>query len=243
MKRRWFGRPFHVVVICVIGVALLAGCSDWFGGDGDWDNDELPELRPPYDLTVTLGSDDSVLLEWKMDNTQEFDGFIADRRTDDTDHEEVGNIGAGSNNFTDYSELSPATTYYYRVGAYRHDQEPCWCDEVSIEIPGVDPEPLAPPAWIQGTWSDGTNTWSFSGDNVVFNGPDGDVDFKVENQNLADLGATDSYYYDETPSTGVYTLTSHMSGFDITTYRFVDSGSGTLNYYLDSLFVSTLNLQ
>jgi hypothetical protein len=219
----------------VVGVALLAGCPDWFGGDGDWGGQG--ELDPPYDLVATIESDGSISLSWNMDDGQEYDGFIVERRDDSTNFEEIATVGAGNTGYWDVATLSAGTTYYYRVGAYRDGEEPCWCNEVSVEIAGSGGTDgssitLAPPDWIQGTWTDegsGSVSYSFSADNVVFESTYGSsIDFNQYNSQYADSGA---YYDDEIVSSTRYEVHWYSSGSVNTTYSFEQITTSSLTYH------------
>ncbi|NBC30728.1 MAG: hypothetical protein GVY29_12150 [Spirochaetes bacterium] len=224
-----------VVLLCT---ALFVACPTWFGDDGN-DDGEPAELRAPYGLTASLESDGTVLLAWDMDEDQEHDGFVIDRRTEDSDFEQIDTMGPGNTGYYDTSSLTPGTTYYYRVGIYRDGQEPCWCEEASVVTTGssVDPEPLAPPAWIQGTWSDSSdvNTYTFTEDNVQFSTSSASLNFKELNQQWADQALTETYYYDEEPQATVYTVMLRQNGSVIQTLRFERTSDTTLNYTVDSL--------
>ena len=92
--------------------------------------------------------------------------------------------------------------------------------------------PLAPPAWIQGTWKDATSTiyYTFSSDNVTSSQAGYNFDFKQSNQDWANAGMPGTAFTDSEPNGTTYLVTQTQYSSTIGTYQFVQTSGTTLNY-------------
>jgi len=88
--------------------------------------------------------------------------------------------------------------------------------------------PLAPPAWIEGSWSDDYDvfTWEFTTDNVLYSSDDLDMDFKAlalePETEITDESTDDTYSFT-------------YSAYSVTTdYSFEMVDDTTLNYSIDN---------
>lgn len=92
---------------------FLAGCDD------DSDVVVLPP-EAPSNLTVTQDNQGNIVLNF-TDNADDETGFVVERSTAaDTGFDPIATLGPNVTTFTDEaSNLTPGTTYYYRVRAIR----------------------------------------------------------------------------------------------------------------------------
>lgn len=79
----------------------------------------LEKPNAPSGLNVSATAFDSISLTWS-DNANNEDGFLIERSLDGNNFSEVASLAADTVSYSD-SGLSPKTTYYYRVRAYRED--------------------------------------------------------------------------------------------------------------------------
>jgi hypothetical protein len=77
---------------------------------------------PPTDLSATAISPSQVDLTWQDNSSDESDFRIERSPNGSTNWTEIGTVGAGLTSYYD-SGLSCSTSYYYRVRAYRNDDE------------------------------------------------------------------------------------------------------------------------
>lgn len=209
---------------------VLTGCSDLFGSD---DDSEALHFDPPYGLTAEFQSDGSVLLSWAMDVSQSYEGFVIEKGPDDGDSfQEIDRVAKG---VFSYGDNPGSGTHYYRVGALRPGQEPCYCEESAV-VEIVDGDPvntgilLEPPTWIQGAWEaddDPSFVFTFSSDNVVWEYSSTSVDFNAYNDSYADQGM---YYEDNVVDADSYELLWYNAGSVQTTFRFDQIDASQLSY-------------
>ncbi|MCX7037847.1 MAG: hypothetical protein NT005_01725 [Spirochaetes bacterium] len=98
-------------------------------------------------------------------------------------------------------------------------------------------EPLSPPSWIVGNWSDqfAYNSYSFTSDNVVFTSMGvSSFSFKQINAQYATDGKAGWGYFDSTPSSTSYTIEMKQNFATAQTLRFVKTSATTLDYSVDS---------
>ncbi|WP_193378525.1 fibronectin type III domain-containing protein, partial [Singulisphaera acidiphila] len=71
----------------------------------------------PANLTVTANSSSQLALTW-LDTSDNEQGFKIERSTDGVNFTQVNTLSANATSYVDSSNLTPGTTYYYRVRAY-----------------------------------------------------------------------------------------------------------------------------
>jgi hypothetical protein len=80
-----------------------------------------PSLAAPTDLTCTTLSRSEIRLAWK-DNAIDETEFRIERSPNSIDWAQIATVGANTITYTD-TGLPPATTFHYRVRAYRHSDD------------------------------------------------------------------------------------------------------------------------
>lgn len=220
------------VIAVLTGAAILAGCpADLMG---------TPELEPPWDLSAELLESGEVLLSWSMNTDQPYDGIIVERRSEDGNTAELADLEPGNMSYTDADQLDPGM-YYYRVGQYRHGDEPCYCSETNVEI-SIEPMALYPPDWLHGTWSDefDYNIFTFNADNVTATYMSNYMDYAQQNQQYAENGLEDTYYFGEIPDSNTYVIQLMNAGSVAQTQRFAYVDVDTVEYTLNTMSPITL---
>lgn len=96
--------------------AIIKSSSDKVTAYSDEIEFVMKPLTPPSNLIVKSISPLEVLLEWR-DNSDNAEGYIIERGTNQKDFVEIARVGRNIRNFTDKT-VSPNKLYYYRVRSY-----------------------------------------------------------------------------------------------------------------------------
>ena len=108
----------RLVLTCIYTIGVLGVLASGGGGGGS-DSDPTPTTPPtaPTGLNATATSSDSISLGW-TDNASNETSFVVQRSTaSGSGFGTIATLGANINNYTDTTDLSASTTYYYRVYA------------------------------------------------------------------------------------------------------------------------------
>ncbi len=110
----------------------------------------------------------------------------------------------------------------------------------------IDPIVLAPPAWIQGTWSDayGYNIYTFSSDNVVATLMSTTYNWKETNRSyVEDYQMANTGYFDYIYDSMTYCADLKSSGSVSQSYTFAQTSQTTLDYTVSGSGTIQLVLQ
>ena len=191
-KKKW-----ALLVFFGVTFLLLSGCN---GGS------ITPEPIPsaPSNLTATANSSTQVELSWQ-DNSNNEKRFYIYRKSltsstvsdslTNSEYSQIGYVGANSNGAYD-TELSPATTYSYKVTAWNNSGESDFSNEATITTPAEQTIPNAPSnlaATVMGCYQIDLN-WQDNSDNE-----DGFKVFRLSGASttyseVADLPANSTFY-------------------------------------------------
>lgn len=97
------------LLIVLLAISVLAGL-----------NVEAAGLRAPSNLQATAASSSQINLTWQ-DNCGRDEGFRIERSTDGINFSEIAQVEASIVSYSD-TNLSSATTYYYRIRAFKVQQ-------------------------------------------------------------------------------------------------------------------------
>jgi predicted phage tail protein len=101
------------------------------------------EPAVPTNLNAEAISSTQIYLSW-TDNSNNEEGFMIERSLNGTaDWSEIASVGAGITNFENIN-LTPSTTYYYRVRAYNAIGNSGFSNTVNATTHGDMPIPIAP---------------------------------------------------------------------------------------------------
>jgi transcriptional regulator CtsR len=180
--------------------------SDSFDNTSSWSSYRYfitpvgPLPNSPSDLVATPLSSSRIDLTWQ-DNSDDEAGFKIERKTGSGSYSQIATVSAGVNSYSN-SGLGTATTYYYRVRAYKGTLNSDYCEEASATT--LSPPPSAPTLKSPASRSTVPNLTP----RLEWNAPSGAVSYGVQvstTSSFADLlvdetGITD-LYYDIAPAT------------------------------------------
>lgn len=86
-------------------------------------------INPPTALTATAVSSSQINLSW-TDNSMVEDGFKIERKTSSDSYSVIATVGPNITTFSS-TGLSPSTTYYFRIRAYRGSVNSAYSNEAS----------------------------------------------------------------------------------------------------------------
>lgn len=106
-------------------------------------------IRPPSGLTWSATSvetpvpSSTVILNW-TDNSSNEQNFLLERSTDGDSFTVIKTLEANSTEYTDDHQLSPNTTYYYRVKAIHATDQSAYSAVASVKTPPIPAAPGLP---------------------------------------------------------------------------------------------------
>ncbi|MFH1963372.1 MAG: PQQ-binding-like beta-propeller repeat protein [bacterium] len=126
-------------------------CAYNLGGDSKYSSEiqsTTKDIQPffPSRLKALIG-ENGIDLSWQ-DNSANENGFRIERKQNTTQFEEIAVTGANKKYYTD-SDISPKTTYTYRICAYNDIGNSLYSYEVKVVTPDL-PNPPNPPAGLRG---------------------------------------------------------------------------------------------
>ncbi|MBN1482808.1 T9SS C-terminal target domain-containing protein [candidate division KSB1 bacterium] len=95
-----------------------------------WTGPDIIVPDAPSNLTAVAVSDKQIDLTW-TDNSDDEDGFYIERKSGASSWFQIGSVDSNVTTYSDKFFLSPATTYTYRVAAYRELLTSPSCNEVT----------------------------------------------------------------------------------------------------------------